>query len=344
VDEQTNHVPVAEPVAAAMAERSLLARLELVVFWLVVAPLAALLPARLAYWVACRRGDWSLRHWPEGAVIVKRNLLQVFGDTLSPAEAERLAREYSRAASCEVIDIMRLRNGTRPLRRLVEVRGREHLEAAMAAGKGAILCSAHYGSYVSAFSLIHASGIPVTSIGLWWWHDDPYASPAVRRFWDFAYARRTLRYRQGPSIQSWEAVSSGRSERAVSTLRSNEAVTILADSEPLASDESRVVKVPFLGREATLLPGVVNLARSADAPVLVVSMHRSADYRHQVLEISPPISLEGGRQEALARCAAAMEAAIRTNPAQWGDWSDTGALAGLGLIPATASPRSGVVA
>ena len=328
-----------ELTTAAIVRRPLLDRLEILVYWLVVAPLAALLPARLAYWVACRRGDLAFRRWPEGAAVVKRNLLQVFGETLSPAEAERLAREFFRADSCEAIDIMRLRNRARPLGKLVEFRGREHLEAAMAAGQGAILCSAHLGSYRSAFSLIHASGIPVTSIGLWWWNYDPYASPAVRRFWDFAYARRTLRHRQGPSIESWEAVAVGDSEQAVRALRRNEAVTILADSDPLVTDASRVVKVPFLGREATFLPGVVHLARSAGAPVLVVSAHRSADYRHQVVEISPPISLDGELQEALARCVAVMEAAIRTNPAQWGDWSDTGALASLGLIPA-ASPQS----
>jgi len=328
-----------ELTTAAIVRRPLLDRLEILVYWLVVAPLAALLPARLAYWVACRRGDLVFRRWPEGAAVVKRNLLQVFGETLSPAEAERLAREFFRADSCEAIDIMRLRNRARPLGKLVEFRGREHLEAAMAAGQGAILCSAHLGSYRSAFSLIHASGIPVTSIGLWWWNYDPYASPAVRRFWDFAYARRTLRHRQGPSIESREAVAVGDSEQAVRALRRNEAVTILADSDPLVTDASRVVKVPFLGREATFLPGVVHLARSAGAPVLVVSAHRSADYRHQVVEISPPISLEGELQEALARCVAVMEAAIRTNPAQWGDWSDTGALASLGLIPA-ASPQS----
>ena len=344
MDEQTHHVPAAEPATAVIARRSLLARLEIVAFWLVVAPLAALLPARLAYWVACRRGDWEFRHWPAGAAIVKRNLLQVFGDTLSPAEAERLARELRRTGSCEVIDIMRLRNGARPLRKLVEFRGREHLEAAMAAGKGAILCSAHFGSYVSAFSLIHASGIPVTDIGRWWWNYDPNASPAVRRFWDFAYARRTLRHRQGPSIESWECVASGHSAQAVSTLRRNEVVTILSDSAPQVSDESRVVKVPFLGREATFLPGVVHLARSSGAPVLVVSVHRSADYRHQVVEISPPLSLEGELQEALARCAAVMDAAIRTNPALWLHWAETDFLADLGLIPRASSPRSAIVA
>jgi KDO2-lipid IV(A) lauroyltransferase len=341
VDEQTNHVPAAEPATAVTARRSLLARLEFVVFWLVVAPLAALLPARLGYWVACRRGDWEFRHWPEGPAIVKRNLLQVFGDALSPAEAERLAREYSRAGSCEVIDIMRLRNGARPLRKLVEFRGREHLEAAMAAGKGAILCSAHYGSYSSAFSLIHASGIPVTTIGRWWWNYDPSASPAVVRFWVFAYARRLLRYRQGPDIEPWAGrIMSG--VQAIRTLRRNEVVTIMPDAVPQEGDESRVVKVPFLGREATFLPGAIHLARSSGAPVLMVSAHRSADYRHQVVEISPPISLEGEPQEALARCAAVMDAAIRTNPALWTTWGED--LANLGLAPRASSPRSTAVA
>jgi KDO2-lipid IV(A) lauroyltransferase len=330
--------------AAVVRRRPLLDRLEILAFWLVVAPLLALLPARLGYWAACRRGDWVFRRWPEGAAIVKRNMLQVLGDTLSPAEAERLATEFSRFQSCEVVDMMRLRNGTRPLGKLVEVRGREHLEAAMAAGKGAVLCSAHFGAYVSAFSLIHASGIPVTDIGLVHWNYDQSASPAVRRFWDFANARRLLRHRQHPDIQSWEAVAIGDSEEAVRTLRRNEMVTILADSAPKGSDESRVVKVPFLGREAKLLPGAIHLARSAGAPVLMVSMSRSADYRHQVLEISPPLSLEGELQEALARCAAAMEATIRANPAQWFDWSDIGALTRLGLIPATAAPRSAAVA
>jgi KDO2-lipid IV(A) lauroyltransferase len=337
-------VETVELTTAATTRRPLLDRLEILVYWLVVAPLAGLLPARLGYWVACRRGDWVHRRWPEGAALVKRNLRQVFGDALSAAEAERLAAEFSRVSSCEAIDIVRLRNRTRPLGKLVEFRGREHLEAAMAAGRGVILSSAHFGSYRSAFALINASGVPVTGIGLWWWNYDPYASAAVRRFWDFAYARRLLRHRAGPSIESWEAVAAGDSEQAVRTLRRNEAVTIWADSAPLASDASRVVKVPFLGRQATLLPGVVRLAWSSGAPLLMVHVHRSADYRHQVVEISPPISLDGGPQEALARCAAVMDAAIRANPAQWGDWSDIDALTSLGLIPATASPRSGAVA
>ena len=76
----------------------------------------------------------------------------------------------------------------------------------------------------------------------------------------------------------------------------------------------------------------------------MVSVYRSADYRHQVVEISPPLSLEGEPQEAFARCAAAMEAAIRTNPALWNHWDEADGLANLGLIPRASSPRSTAVA
>ena len=119
---------------------------------------------------------------------------------------------------------------------------------------------------------------------------------------------------------------------------------MLGDCEPSVTEQPHAVKVPFLGREAGILPGVVRLAWSSGAPVLMVSAYRSADYRHQVVEISPPLSMEGELPEALGRCAAAMEATIRTNPALWGDWSDPGALATLGLIPAATSPQSAVVA
>jgi len=267
---------------------------------------------------------------------VVRNLRRVLGEELSQDEAERLARDVFRIRSCEVVDLMRLRGRGTALGKLVEIRGREHLDAALAGGKGAILCSAHFGSYDSAFSLLHASGFPLTTIGRWYWKYVPGLSSAERRVWDLAYARRQLRHRQRPNIEPYP----GRvlaAARAVIALRANEVVTILSDPPPLDADRTRTVEVAFLGRQARLLPGVVTLARLTSAPVLMAFVHRSADYRHQVLEISPPVPMQGEMATAFGRCVAAMDAAIRANPAHWAYWASTDDLASLGLLPATSA-------
>jgi KDO2-lipid IV(A) lauroyltransferase len=318
------------PAAARLAQ--CLAEAEVVAFYLVVAPLLALLPAPLSYRVACWRGDWTFRYWPAKRGEVLRNLHQVLGAELGPAEAERVAREIFRIRSCEIIDLMRLRGRARSLRRLVDVRGREHLEAALAGGRGVILCTAHAGSYLSVFSLLHGGGSPVTTIGRWWWRFPPGHGSAASRVWEFVFTRRVLRHRARPNIEPWP----GRVQVAVqaaTALGANEVITISSDAPPLDAERSRAVGVPFLGRRALLLPGVVPLARLTGAPVLMAFARRCGDYRHQVLEISAPVPMSGDPAAAFGRCAAAMDAAIRAHPAEWDLWFETADLARLGLIP-----------
>ena len=260
-----------------------------------------------------------------------RNLRLMLGNELGPAEAQQVARDCYRLASCEAIDVKRLRHKARPLRRLVEIRGREHLEAALAAGKGAILCTGHFGSHGSGFSVLHASGFPVTTIGRWHHKYTPGLSSAERRLWHL-YLRPVRRHRQRPNIEPWP----GRPEvaaLAAAALRANEVVTIAIDAPPLDSDRARAVQVPFLGRRAGLLPGAVALAQVTGAPLLMGFVYRAADYRHQVLEISAPVPVEGETATVFGRCAAEMSAAIRRSPAHWEFWAKTGDLAVLGLIP-----------
>ena len=312
--------------------RWLFSNAERLAYWLAVAPLAARLPASLAYRVACWWGDWTFRRWAGKSAEIASNLRQVL--ELGPEEAERLARDCMRFLSCNVIDLMRLRGRARSLGKLVEIRGREHLDAALAGGKGAILCTAHFGSHVCAFSLLHASGTPVTGIGRWLWHE-PGLSSAERRFWEFVFERRVLRHRQRPNIEPWP----GRVQvaaQAAAALRANEVVTICSDADPLPADRARAVEVPFLGRQARFLPGVVTLSRLTGAPVLMAFVYRSADYRHQVLEISPPVPMEGETTAAFERCVAAMDDAVRAHPADWFYWFQTDDLVTLGLLPAAA--------
>jgi len=321
----------------AVPLRRLLRSAESVAFCLVVAPLVARLPASLAYRIACWRGDFCFRYRAAKRADVVRNLRGVLGDELGPEEAERLAREFFRMTSCEVIDVIRLRGQAKSLGKLVEIRGREHLDAALAEGAGAILCAAHFGSYRSAFSLLHASGYPLTSIGRRWWKYEADKSSAERWLWDFVFTRRLRRHRQRAAIEPLP----GRIQvaaRAAAALRANEVVTISSDAPPVDGDQARAVELPFFGRQARLLPGVVGLAQLTGAPVLMMFIYRSADYRHQVLEISPPVSLEGDTVTAFGRCVAAMDAGVQRSPAEWWYWADTEDLYTLGLLPA-ASPN-----
>jgi KDO2-lipid IV(A) lauroyltransferase len=270
------------------------------------------------------------------------NLRRVLGDGLGPDEPERLAREFFRMTSCELIDVMRLRGRARALGKLVEIRGREHLDAALAAGKGAILCTAHFGSCNSAFSLLHATGFPLTSIGRSWWKYEADKSAAERRLWDFAYARRLRRHRQRPAI----APLPGRIQvaaQAALVLRANEIVTISSDAPPLDADQARAVEMPLLGRQARLLPGVVGLARLTGATVLMMFIYRSADYCHQVLEISPPVPVDGETVAAFGHCVAAIDGAIGGSPAHWSYWASTEDLASLGVLPPAPSAGQAAV-
>jgi phosphatidylinositol dimannoside acyltransferase len=316
--------------------KRLLRNLEGAAYWAASAPALARLPAALGYRVACWRGDWHFRCRAGKRAELIRNLRLVLGEELSPAAAQQVTRDWFRLVSCEAVDVKRLRHSARPLLRLVEIRGRQHLEAALAAGKGAVLCTGHFGSFTSSSAALHASGFPVTTIGRWWFNYTAglsyTVSPAERRFWDRVYARPLRRHQQRPNIEPWP----GRLDVAVlaaAALRANEVVTIAIDAPPLDSDRTRAVEVPFLGRQAGLLPGAVVLAQMTGAPLLMGFMYRAADYRHQVLEISAQVPVETDTATALGRCVAEVGAAIRRSPSHWEFWGNTGDLADLGLIP-----------
>ncbi len=303
----------------------------------------ARLPAALGYGIACRRADSLYRRQDGKRAEIARNLQLVLGDELSPAAVQQVTRDWFRFASCEAVDVKRLRHRTRPLRRLVEIRGREHLEAALAQGKGAIFCTGHFGSCSSNFSVLHTSGFPITTIGRWHYKYMPGLSSAERLFWEL-YTRPMRRHRQRPNIEPWP----GRLEvgaLAAAALRANDVVTISIDAPPLEGDRARAIQVPFLRRQAAMLPGAVALAQVTGAPLLMGFVYRTADYRHQVIEICPPMPVEGTTAAVFERCAAELSAAIARSPAHWEFWGNTNDLVGLGLIPpqGDSSPAAGPV-
>ena len=312
---------------------------ERVAYWTVTAPVLAFLPAAVGYRVACWRGDWLFRTEPAKRADLTSNVRLLLGNEFGGDATRATVRDWFRLTSCEAVDVRRLRGNARPLRRLVEIRGREHLEAALAGGKGALLCSGHFGSFDCGFSMLGASGFKVTTIGRWQHKYTVGLSGAERRFWDRVYTRPLERLRYRPNIEPW----TGRVEvaaKAAAALRANEVVTISIDVPPLQGDRARAVEVPFLGGRACLLPGVVTLAKLTGAPVLMCFLYRSADYRHQVLQISAPVPVDGEAAAAFGRCAAEVSAAVKRSPAHWQYLASTSDLADLGLIPQVGDGRA----
>ena len=256
-----------------------------------------------------------------------RGLKDVLGDQLSPAERARVTRNYFRLRSCDAVDMARLAGRGRSLAQLVEIRGLEHIEAALVAGKGAILASAHFGSYSSCFSLIGAHGFPITVIGRW---PSRFARPIERFFFQLLIQKPVEHHQHRPNIQPRGQFDTA--FQAAAILRKNGLIGICLDAPVLPADRRRAVSMDFLNGQALLLPGATTLAQLAGAPVLMTFMRRTADWRHQVLEISPPMPLDGDTMTNFRRCLAVVEAAIRQDPAHWNFWYGLSDLVNLGLL------------
>ena len=304
--------------------------LEELLYRLFIVPLVGFLPAPLTYGLACVRGDWRYRHDTLTRERILCSLDGVLGDQLNPAERTRVVRNFFRRRSCEAIDVMCLAGRGRALMRLIEIRGLEHIEAALAAGKGVILCNAHFGLFSGSFSLFGACGFPVTVVGNWRSMYDSSMSPVQRFLWRLIQEKRVVRHRRRPNFEPQRGPF-GTAFRIVEVLRSNELIGIPIDVSTPAADRARAVPVDFLGRQVLLLLWSVTIAQLTGSPVLVLVLHRLADWRNQVLEISPPVPLDGAAVTAFKRCLA-VEAPIRQNPAYWDLWEYPKDLVDLGLL------------
>jgi KDO2-lipid IV(A) lauroyltransferase len=307
---------------ATAARERLLSRLEEFLYRLLIVPLVAFLPAPLAYGIACLRGDWCCRLNASLRARIIDNLAAVLGDRLSAAERRQVARDYFRRRSCEAIDVMRLVGKGRALARLVEIRGLEHIEAALAAGKGAMLCSAHAGSFNVCFSLIGARGFPITVVGDWRSHFAAHMSPLQRFLWRLIHERPLARHRRRSNIEP-EIDRFGAAMRMVDILRANEVVAMGIETPVAPEDRARAIPVTFLGQRMLLLPGCTDVARLTGSPLLLLTVRRLPDWRHQVLEISPPVAQDEDSAATFRRCIAMLETPVRQQPAVWDWWVDS---------------------
>ena len=256
-------------------------------------------------------GDWLVRSlaalWyrldRRHRRITLANLELAYGADLSPAARERLARRVF----CHFVrfgwEICELLLAPLPvIRRKVVIVGEEHIQAALAQGRGMVAIAAHAGNWeytVMGYGLRYR---PVAVVG---------------REMDHPWAARLARYLRQRGGNSMVAKQKGMKE-ILGRLRQNQTVGIVIDQN--TTTEGGLL-VDFFGRPARTTPVAALLARRG-VPVLPTLSRRLADGRH-LMVILPALPImktsdpQADIQRHLELQSRVIEAWVRTCPEQW---------------------------
>ena len=221
----------------------------------------------------------------------------------SPSDdVAHLAEENFDNMGRHLVEISRLYHGKGDgLISEIELRGREHYEAAKVKGKGLICFSGHCGNWelmALAFSRILGDGVVIAKP-----QKNPYFNRMVERM-RMNYNSRVI-YRKGAL------------RGILGALKKGEMVGILADQ---AASKDDGVLIEVLGRRAWASTAPVLIAQRSGAPLLPVFIHREGE-RH-VITFHPEHSFtEGTTEQGLRRetqkLSRYVENFVAAHPTQW---------------------------
>lgn len=248
-------------------------------------------------WV-CRFGEavgslaWHLL--PRRRRLVLRNLRIAFHGNLGPAAIERLARDSFRRTGGNLFGATRTAVlGREALAKVVEVRGTEWVERALAGGRGAIVLVPHMGNW-EVLSRIHILMPGDVKLGAFY---RPLNNPIMDR-----------RVRKRREIDGGRMFSKHDGAlQAAAFLRENKLLGILADQRVGMAGEV----VPFFGRLTRASPLPSLLSRRVKCPVLSLSARtvRPGQWEVEFHPVTEPATT--------AVCAGAIEQAMRSSPTDY---------------------------
>lgn len=261
---------------------------------------APLLPRRASCTLADRIGDLAWLFNRRGRRAVRSNLHQVLGRTPTWRQVRGVFRHGAR----NYYDTFTIPSLTaEDILSLVAVDGWHHLDAALAAGKGAILLGVHLSSVALAGQAVAARGYRVTSVA------ERVEPPELNEL--------LLRLRSGGGVR---VLSLGPDliKELLAVLRRNEIVGLVMDRDIAGTG----VAVPFFGAQARLPSGAALLALRTGAVLLpAIAVRDSSDSFGG--QLGPPIEPERGAhlRDSVARTtrriAERFEQEIRAHPEQW---------------------------
>jgi lauroyl/myristoyl acyltransferase len=200
--------------------------------------------------------------------------------------------------------------------RCISFRGREHLDGALAAGKGVLLVGLHWFAERAAMRFLTETGYPVMSVR----HQEPpdqYMGRLGRRFFQPKYIRflHTV-IRDEVFLGDRECAL-----KILGRLRCGGIVSILLD----APFSQQLVELPFLGQTRNIPTGALHLTRISGCTVLPMLALGHAQALKILIErpltFDRSLPNEEFCQAYLPPLIRIMESHVRKHPDQWDCWT-----------------------
>ncbi|HET8945062.1 MAG TPA: lysophospholipid acyltransferase family protein [Dehalococcoidia bacterium] len=276
-------------------------------FFLFVFKVLGLLPLAVLYRVADAVGNMGYLLFPGVRANVWDNLRHVYPPGTSKAVIRRAARQVFRTVALYYADMAYLpRQDVHDLfyKRMVVHGMFERLIPAAQSGTGVIMMSAHFGNPELGGQGLIPHGVRVFAL------TEPLEPPQLLRMLD-----RT----RSSKGHTFAPVSVGSVKRVMRTLKQGGVVVLMGDRDI----EGPRMRVPFLGVEASMPTGPIEVALRTGATVIPSFCARKGRYGLEAF-LEEPLKLEktgdfeqdvrAGTLEFLSR----FEKHLRADPGQWG--------------------------
>ena len=236
-------------------------------------------------------------------LIALSNLEIAFGKEFPPSELKRIARNSFMHFGKTFMDIIKLPHlGEKKRNALINVEGEENLLKALREKKGALLFTAHYGSWeIAPFFLAKKGKLSVI------------ARPLDNKLLEKELLK--LRTSQGAHVIYKHQAT----KKILQSLRAREMVAFLIDQNVL---RQQAVFVDFFGKKAATTPSLASFSLRTKSPLIPAFCYPTSSHGYH-LKIFSPLSITFGgnyNQEVLKItqiCTKIIETQIRKNPDYW---------------------------
>jgi len=269
-----------------------------------VAWLGRLLPTHTGRMLFGWAGSATYHLLPRVRAVVAANQAQVLGrpadDPLVIASTKDAFRRYARYwfDAFDVVDW--------PADRILATFrfvGFEHMERALAAGKGVIAVLPHMGNWDAAGRAMHAAGLPVVSV--------------AERLRPERLFRLFVAHREALGMQIIGLDHGGIGRQLTRALGENRIVALVADRDL----SGRGVEVAMFGRQRRVPAGPALLSLTSGAPIIVCDVYQEPDGWRCVMHEPLRVETVGDRRKDITAISQAMttafERAISALPADW---------------------------